>query len=537
MSVKLAGDDPTLAAKFKALVTFRSLAELLEVKPRALGFYLHRANNYKTFHLRKRTGGTRIVSTPISPLKIIQRKLNQVLHAVYGSRGPVHGFVRGRSIVSNAEQHLEKGLLLNFDLENFFPSIHFGRVLGMFESKPYSMPHDVAITLARVCCHEGALPIGAPTSPIVANMICAQMDSQLKHLAIECGCRYTRYADDATFSTRYDRFHPSIAYKDTSTKKWIIGDGIVKIIGTNTFKINPSKTRVLARGYRQEVTGLIVGQKVNVKRKFLRQVRAMLHAAELYGVPAAETEFHSKYDRKQRLKGRPDFLKVLRGKIEFLGAVRGRDDIIYLRLADRYLKLDVKAKFRPVLVSPKASIHVLERAIWLLEQHNGATQGTAFAAQGLDLVTAAHVIVGNTQASCAPLSLRGLPVTVIRKEDHVDVARMTIASRVPVQLRIGDATKLKHGDPLAVLGFPLHRGGGSVHVNQGRITAFSPWHGVPHYIVDCPILHGNSGGPILNQQNEVVGIAVKGQGVPKTFSDDDELSRFVPIDFALSYLT
>jgi RNA-directed DNA polymerase len=535
MSLRLSGDDATLAAEFAALTTFRSVAALVDVPPRTLGFYLTRSTNYKIFGLRKRSGGIRVIATPVSPLKIIQAKLNQVLHAVYRSRGPVHGFVRGRSIVSNAGQHLDKRLVLNFDLENFFPSINFGRVLGLFESKPYFVPHSAAVALAKICCHEGALPIGAPTSPIVANMICAQMDSQLKSLARECGCRYTRYADDISISTRFGRFHPDVALKDLSSKKWVIGDGLAKTVAANGFKINPLKTRVLPKGCRQEVTGLIVGEKVNVKRRFVRQIRAMLHAAELFGVAAAATEFNTKYDRKQRLRKKPDFLKVLRGKIEFLGAVRGRDDIIYLRLADRYLSLEPRARFQPVIVGPNANMKVLERAVWLLEEKDGV-QGTGFAGEGLDLLTAAHVLKPKTEASCAPIASGKLFVNVARRDDHVDVARVTIPMRIPVQLRVGDSSKLQVGDVLRVLGFPLHRDGGSVHVNQGRVTATSPWHGVPHFIVDCPIVHGNSGGPVLNDRNEVVGIAVKGQGIPKVFGNDDELSRFVPINFALNYL-
>jgi RNA-directed DNA polymerase len=536
MSLKLIDDDPALAARFTALRTLHDVASLLEVKPGTLGYYINRPNNYKTFQIHKRSGGLRAISTPITPLKILQRKLNQVLHAVYRGRGPVHGFVRGRGIVSNAKQHLGKLLVLNFDLEDFFPSIHFGRVLGLFEGKPYGLPHEAAVTLAKICCTQGALPIGAPTSPIVANMICAQMDSQLKMLCRECGSRYTRYADDLSISTHFSRFHPAIAQKDPDTKKWELGEHVTDIVASNYFKINPAKTRFLPSGYRQEVTGLIVGAKVNVKRKVVRQVRAMLHAAERWGVKAAADEFHSRYDRKQRLKKKPDFLRVLRGKIEFVGSVRGRDDVIYLRLADRFLRLNPRAKFRPVVVGPAATLEVLERAVWILEERGGGKQGTAFAAEGLDLLTAAHVLGAQNEATCAPLAARGILVAPARRDDHVDVARLTIPGRIPVQLPIGDSSTVRAGEVLRVLGFPLHRDGGSVHVNRGLVTAFSPWHGVPHWIVDCPIVHGNSGGPVLNAKNEVVGIAVKGQGIPRVFQSDDELSRFVPIEFALRYL-
>src|SRR5258708_29209158 len=128
MSLKLNVDDAALVTRFKGLRTFADIATLLEITPQVLGFYLHRKDNYKVFQLTKRSGGTRIISSPVTPLKIIQRKLNQVLQAVYVGRAPVHGFARGRNIVTNASRHIDRGLILNFDLEDFFPSIHFGRV-------------------------------------------------------------------------------------------------------------------------------------------------------------------------------------------------------------------------------------------------------------------------------------------------------------------------------------------------------------------------------------------------------------------------
>lgn len=325
MTLRLSADDAKLSAQFKALKTFADLATLLEVTPQVLGFYLHRKDNYKVFQLRKRSGGMRVISSPVTPLKIIQRKLNQVLHAVYVGRAPVHGFARGKNILTNASRHLDRGLILNFDLEEFFPSIHFGRVKGLFEGKPYQLPELVAVTLAQVCCYNGTLPAGAPTSPTVANMICAQMDTQLKNIARACGAEYTRYADDITVSTRYDRFHPSIAFRDTESRKWKIGDALTKIVISNSFKIQSTKTRVLPRGQRQEVTGLLVGKRLNVKRSVVRQARAMLHAAERWGLDPAKNQFQVRHDKKQR-KYKADFSRVLRGRIEFIGFVRGRDD-------------------------------------------------------------------------------------------------------------------------------------------------------------------------------------------------------------------
>lgn len=537
MTLRLSANNTTLVSQFKALKTFADVAKLLEVTPRVLGFYLHRMSNYKIFPLKKRGGGTRIISSPVTPLKILQRKLNQVLQAVYGGREPVHGFVPRRTIVTNAKSHLNARLILNFDLKDFFPSIHFGRVKGLFEGTGYGLPEDAALTLAQICCYNGSLPAGAPSSPIVANMICGQMDGQLKKFAAGSGATYTRYADDITFSTRYDRFHPTIAFRDPDTGKWKLGDALVQIVATSNFKIHPSKTRVQVSGQRQDVTGLVVGKKLNVKRTVVRQARAMLHAAEKWGLDAANQQFQIRHDKKQR-KVKADFLRVLRGKIEFIGWIRGRDDAIYLRLIERLLVLDPKARVKPIFATVNSSVEVIAKALWLIEEKDGARQGTAFAADGLDLVTAAHVLSLDMIADCPGLKVSNVKAIEILRHEGVDVARMKVRHRVPVLLRLGDSRKIRIGDPIRLFGFPKHVKGASVHVQEGKVSQFSPWiDKVPHYIVDCPIVHGNSGGPILNAENEVIGIAVKGQGLPGgAAKDGDTMSRFVPINFALDYL-
>ena len=536
MSVTLSAEDSVLAAAFASLRTFRDVASLLEVRPQVLGFFLHKANNYKTFELRKRSGGTRTIATPVTSLKIIQRKLNQVLHSVYRGRSPVHGFVRARSIVTNAQRHVGRAWILNFDLQAFFPSIHFGRVMGMFQGKPYGLPERVAMTLAQICCYDRALPIGAPTSPTVANMVCARMDSQLKKLAQNCGCVYTRYADDITFSVPYGRFPPMLVYRDPKSNQWIIGDEIARLVSANGFQINTSKTRVLPQGCRQEVTGLVVGQRVNVKRTYVRRVRAMLHACEKFGAEASSLDFSKKYDRKQRVKS-VDFLRVLRGKIEFIGSVRGRDDVIYLKMMDRLLRLDGRARMRPVVVRGTTHREVLEKAVWLLEENDTGLQGTGFTLGGLGIITAAHVVgKGRVEASCPALGVPRTEAHTVAREDHVDVARLRIGSEPLIGLKIADPVDVKTGDTVKVLGFPRHRDGASVQIQYGRVTGTGKWHGVPHIIIDCSVVRGNSGGPVLNDRNEVVGVVVKGQETPKRFKDDDELSRAVPIDFALRHL-
>lgn len=527
MSTKLDADDGTLAARFSKLQTFSDVASLLEITTNQLGFYLYRAKKYKTFQLRKRSGGYRTIVSPVGPFRIIQRKLNQVLRAVYGSRSAVRGFVRDKSIVTNARRHLHKRLVLNFDLQNFFPTIHFGRVKGLFQGKGYMRPEQVAVILAQICCYKGALPIGAPTSPILSNMICAHMDSRLKKLATGSDSTYTRYADDITLSTTHHGFPPAIAYRD-SAGKWTISHAVISVVKEEGFEINRAKTRFLPAGYRQEVTGLIVGSRLNVKRTLVRQTRAMLHACETWGIADASREFANKYLRKQTLSGAlPDLLKVMRGKIEFIGDVRGRDDTIYIGLIERYLKLDKNARMPCIVATAAAPLQVIQRAIWLLDE-DGGPQGTGFALNGFDIVTAFHVLSANMRASCPAVGVRQWSVHEVTKNEHFDVARLSIAGGVTVRLDPGDSGSLKVDDSVRILGFPLHGPGSGVNAQPGRITAQRMWHGVPHFIVDCQILKGNSGGPVLNPQNQVIGVVITGGG--------DERSGFLPIHIALAHL-
>ncbi|HET9402195.1 MAG TPA: trypsin-like peptidase domain-containing protein [Candidatus Acidoferrales bacterium] len=535
MSTRLTAADDVLKTHFLALRDLRDIATLLQVRPQLLGYYLHRKDNYKRFQIAKRCGGTRDIFVPVSPIKIIQSKLNQVLTAVYGGRSVVHGFARGKSIVSNARRHLNSSWVLNFDLRDFFPSLHFGRIKGLFESKPYSLPESVAVTLAQICCHDGFLPAGAPTSPIVSNLVCGRFDAALKRLASDHGCRYSRYADDITFSLSHGNFPPQIVYRDSTTSRWILGDPLNAVVSGNGFRINESKTRVLPRGYRQEVTGLVVNHRINVKRRFIRRVRAMLHAAEKWGVERAESAFRSEFDSKQRFKSSPSFLHVLRGRIEFVGSVRGRDDGIYLSFIKRYCKLDPKSRTRRVILSARAQHEVIERAIWVLEHEDG-TQGTAFAAENFGFITAAHALKAGTLASCPALAVRDLDFDEVARDKDVDVARFEVRGHPGIQLRLGTSAGLKVRDPIRVFGFPLYRVGNRAQMVEAAIAGTAVWHGVPHFIVDCPIVRGSSGGPILDLDNKIVGIAVHGQGIPWQTHEDDELSRFVPIDFALKYL-
>ena len=336
-----------LKASFYSLKTREDIANLLELTDYQLRYHLYifpRDKAYAKFEIKKKSGGVRIISAPITPIKIIQSKLNQVLQTVYEPRLSIHGFTLERSIVTNAQLHIKQRYILNIDIQDFFPSINFGRVRGLFLSRPYSCTSEVATVLAQICCFENQLPQGSPSSPIISNMICAKLDSQLQRLAKANRCMYSRYADDITFSTSRTRFPIQIAkylLDDDYNNRIILSRELVEVVEGNGFLINDTKVRLQSKYVRQEVTGIIVNEKLNVKRKYIRQIRAMLHAWEKYGLEKAEKEFWRKYDQSHRRSKHPvPFKEVVRGKIEFIGHVRGKGDYLYLKMILWLSRLD-----------------------------------------------------------------------------------------------------------------------------------------------------------------------------------------------------
>jgi RNA-directed DNA polymerase len=190
-----------------------------------------------------------------------------------------HGFKRRRSIITNARQHRNKRFVFNLDLEDFFGSINFGRVRGFFlKDKNFSLHPKVATLLAQIACRKSALPQGSPCSPVISNLVGHILDIHLAKLAARAGCTYTRYADDLTFSTNKQIFPESIAIRSPGTShSWVAGTELCALITKSGFAINAKKTRMQYRDSRQEVTGLVVNRKVNVRREYRHLVRSMVH--------------------------------------------------------------------------------------------------------------------------------------------------------------------------------------------------------------------------------------------------------------------
>ena len=328
----------------KAAKSLRHVAHLLKCKPKALSYTLYKLPvglKYTQFAIPKRSGETRIINAPVDRLKLLQRRLADLLSVcleeieMAGGRknSACHGFKRNRSILTNAKCHRGRRYVFNIDLENFFPSIHLGRIRGFFiKDKNFLLNGDVATVLAQIACHNGVLPQGSPCSPVISNLIGHVLDTHLVRLAARHGCQYTRYADDLTFSTNEPSFPESIA-KCVSGKKheWVPGDDLAKIVKSSGFKINSSKTRMQYHDSRQEVTGLVVNRKVNIKTEYRRLVRVMTHRLLTKG----EFEFtHTLAGKKTVTPGRQNELHGMLGFVNQLDLSNYQRNMTSLGLLD-----------------------------------------------------------------------------------------------------------------------------------------------------------------------------------------------------------
>lgn len=532
-------DDSELKKKFLSLKTYKDLAQLLGLSEEALRYFRH-TQPYSVFPLQKKSGGFRTISAPTGPLKTIQRRLASVLNEVYGYRSPVHGFVPDRSIVSNAKIHVGRTWVFNFDLANFFPTIHLGRVRGLFFNKPFSLPYEIANAIAEISCYLGTLPQGAPTSPILSNLICGALDTKLKLLARLHHCQYTRYADDITFSCDSKMFPSAIAVVDVG--KWKVSPELEAVIKGQGFEINEVKTSMRTTGARQVVTGIIVNKKINLSKSYLNAVRGMVHCIKTRGVGEAQQIFHDKFETKQSVKKKKILTEVVAGKVNHIGFVKGWDSTAYLSLASALRKEGVFVRKSSVSITGAASRKVLDQGVWLVDagvsKEYAVQQSSGFSWGKYGIVTAAHA-VGEYLKSGKWQQYEYVQVRrphlgegtvykakVIAVHSHADLALIEYPFSPLVSFRSGPGENIVQRDTVRILGFPHYHDGDSCTDQDFVVNATRIYSGIHHRVVVGSIVTGNSGGPVLNQKNEVVGIALKGQEIPAHFSDKDSLSSF-----------
>jgi RNA-directed DNA polymerase len=276
--------------------------------------------HYVRFTVPKKSGGTRELAAPHRDLAAAQRWIFQNVLQRLPTHPAAHGFIKGRSIRTNAAPHVGKHILVNADLKDFFPTITFHRVRGALEQLGYSPA--VATTFALLCTESPrrkveyagrtfhvatgprALPQGACTSPALSNLIARRLDSRLAGIATKLGWQYTRYADDLSFSAA----EPTDGDENANKTGYLLAR-IRHITQDEGFTVNESKTRVLKRSTAMSVTGIVVNERPGVPRREVRRLRAIVHNARKHGLASQNRANHPHFE--SQLRGRIAFVEMI----------------------------------------------------------------------------------------------------------------------------------------------------------------------------------------------------------------------------------
>ncbi len=322
----------------------KDVRKLLNIKsPNQLGFFLlasdHNNGPYSTHTIPKRDGTDRMICAPKKQLKWVQKQILKHILSKIPPHPAAHGFVNGRSTVSNATPHVGAELIVKFDLKDFFPTIHYFRVMGLFASLGYPVDNcmfgtkdeakQVAPVLARLCCYTpdptqwgtATLPQGAPTSPAISNLVCRRLDARLTGLAKANKGTFTRYADDLTFS-----FPNAEGLKLGRFRWWV--DQLCQHEG---FVVNQEKFRVIRDSQRQVVTGIVVNDALRVPRELRRELRAILHNCATHDIES-QAKRHPKFNGNVAA-----FTQYLRGIAAYLNMVQPEQGGALLRRVNELL--------------------------------------------------------------------------------------------------------------------------------------------------------------------------------------------------------
>jgi RNA-directed DNA polymerase len=297
---------PSIAAAYEVALTY-SLVDARYLK--WLAFDLKRKDSrpghrfdhlYRTYRLPKKSGGHRVITVPEDPLKRLQRRMLDAGLSAMPLSPAVTGFRTGVSIVENARPHVGKDMVVNVDIDAFFPSTGYEQILKVCQRLPgLSIP--AAKLVADICSYQGALPTGAPTSPSIANLVLGRFDRALLTASKKYDITYTRYADDLTFSGNGDT-HKIIPFAQKLLKEY-------------GYVLSAKKTNIFRKGRRQVVTGLVVNETVNLPRRLRRRLRAAIH----HRVTGRTPHWHEREMHDAELLGRLAFLnQITPGKADKL---------------------------------------------------------------------------------------------------------------------------------------------------------------------------------------------------------------------------
>lgn len=347
-------------ARFLMITSRAELAAWLGVSERQLRYVAYAMpieKKYTSFQIRKKNGGSRDISAPTDVLKRMQRRVAFGVDGIRKRSLISNGFEKGRSIYDHVRPHKSKAFVITADIKDFFPTINFGRVRGMFLSPPFNFNNKVATLLAQLCTDGTCLPQGAPSSPSIANLICVRLDRLLVELARKSKCSVSRYADDICFSTGLAKVPKYLAVKKDGD--YAPSQALLRTFRDGGFEVNLDKFRVSA-GKDALVTGLKYKGGIGLPRKWRRRLRSELQVLRKYSVDAdriisswdgsIETISPSESGRSPRISGKIGFVHWLDGK---------SGGSVTLRLARSYPQL--RKEFKAVI--PHSEIDLLVEGV------------------------------------------------------------------------------------------------------------------------------------------------------------------------------
>jgi RNA-directed DNA polymerase len=284
------------------IFNFSHLCKLLGRSPRFLAAATNSNTSfYREFYIPKKSGGTRTIKAPYPSLMECQNWIYHNILKFQKIHPAAHGFTKDKSIITNAKVHLKQNQFLKIDIKDFFSSISINRIIYIFKKIGYT--NQVAFYLSSLCTYEEYLPQGAPTSPIISNLISESLDCRLMNLAKKFNLRYTRYADDLAFSGG-----------KISTK---LVSYIKKIINQEGFEVNEEKTLLYCRKGKRILTGIsIANEELAIPREYKRRLKQEIHFINKFGI--------SSHIKKMKLKN-PDYIESIIGKLNFWLSVENKN--------------------------------------------------------------------------------------------------------------------------------------------------------------------------------------------------------------------
>ncbi|HCG05486.1 MAG TPA: hypothetical protein DEV75_11515 [Desulfovibrio sp.] len=331
-------------------------------------------------------------------------------------------------------------------------------------------------------------------------MVAASLDSKLLKIAKRYGMVYTRYADDITFSHVRDIPSDCIACIDGVWRGSII-DAVV----ASGFRPNQAKIKLSRRGNRQEVTGVIANEKLNVRRDYIDKTRCALTAWEKYGFEGANKVFHEKYPGK-----RCGVDVFIAGRLAHIGNVRGKGDYLFCKLMRRYAQL-AGLEYECQI----SSLESINSSLFLLLDSDGLECGTAFLLKGYGLVTCAHV--ADVAMHCVHWEKRDKKyfLEVVKKNDVADVAILKpvgLNCKRHYWLNIAEDLHPASHAVCSFSGFPNPNGIDGPSHYACTVVSYTVREGIEHFKISQIVIGGASGSPLLNAQKNVIGIVVRGLG-------------------------